>query len=96
MNKNKMQVCFVNTDQIPLSTKHLSFFASKDADNIHLHEVVEETYPHPEAPECAVIQLITTRFIEQFSRLDKRASAAILLEAAQNQCMYQKIAEQSK
>lgn len=83
MSQKTMQVCFVNTDQRPSSVKHISFYTSGSGDDICLHEIIEETYPHPDAPDEATVTRTTTRFVESHHKESEKASHIVLLEAAQ-------------
>lgn len=86
-----MTVAFVNTNQTPLKTKHICYYTQKVWDiearttRIVLMEIVEHTYPHPQAPDVAIINVLTTRRIGEFSR-DGDGSTAILLEAIEQTC----------
>ena len=71
---------------MPLKTKHICFYTTKDHDEITLMEMIEEVYPHPDAPQEAVIQLITYRVICSHTRTTERAANMVLLEAAQKAC----------
>jgi hypothetical protein len=81
-----MQVCFVNTDQLPLETKHVCFYTKSSDDEIQLMEVYEETYPHPDAPNEGIVKLTTTRCVRSYKRTEFRAATTILLEASQKAC----------
>ena len=82
------QVCFVNTDQIPIKTQHVCFYTrvGSDSNKISLLEVYIETYPHPDAPEDAVVSVTQTRVIKEYNRVDNKAASSVLLEAAQKNC----------
>lgn len=86
-NDKKMQVCFVNTDQLPKSVRHLSYFTSREgvgaAEYIVLSEVIECTYPHPDAPDMANVVCISYRAVEKVRVGDNRAAPILLLEAAE-------------
>lgn len=53
-----MQVYFVNTVDPPLRSKHICYFTRGDGVEFELCEVVEEYFPHPDAPDDAVVQCI--------------------------------------
>jgi hypothetical protein len=77
-------VAFVNSNQPPIRTKHICYFtADRGEEGIALCEVIENTYPHPEAPEDAVIPVIDTRVVKIVKRTNYQAAPLILLEANQ-------------
>lgn len=82
-----MTCAFVNTDQYPLSVKHICYYATssyKDGEKkIHLWEVVDETYPHPDVPENSVINVIKTHLIRTMKADNLNAAPIIILEAAE-------------
>lgn len=81
-----MQVAFVNTDDMPIEVKHVCFFSKRDKtshDSISLFEIVDEKYPHPEAPDDAFIWLTTTRCLGSYKINGERAAPLLLLEHAQ-------------
>lgn len=50
-------VYFVNTEDPPLKTKHICYFTKGDDFTVfELYEVVEEYFPHPSAPDHAMVQ----------------------------------------
>lgn len=57
-----MYACFVNSEEKPVSVKHICWYATKvqDSDGMFLQlcEVVEETYKHPDAPDDAFVKKI--------------------------------------
>jgi len=83
-SKNEIQVCFVNTEQLPIQTEHICFFTRKNNDKISLMEVVREFYPHPDAPENAKVNVVRINHVKDLYRNEIRASTFVLLEAAQN------------
>ena len=87
VNDKKMQVCFVNTDQLPKSVRHLSYFTSREgvgaSEEIVLSEVIECTYPHPDAPDMANVVCISYRALEKVRVGADRAAPILLLEAAE-------------
>ena len=83
VNDKKMQVCFVNTDQLPKSVRHLSYFTSREGEYIILSEVIESTYPHPDAPDMANVVCISYRAVEKVRVGADRAAPILLLEAAE-------------
>jgi hypothetical protein len=76
-------VAFVNSDQPPIRTKHICYFTSSNGDDINLCEVFEATYPHPEAPEDAVIPVIDMRVVKTLKRTHYQAAPLVLMEAQQ-------------
>lgn len=85
INKENFQACFVNTTQEPKKKKHICYTVSKkssfnEPDQWSLNAIEWWTYPHPDAPEDAVITIIVSvnkgiRFIND--------TQCILLDAAQ-------------
>jgi len=81
-----MLVAFVNAEQPPVKTKHICYYTDHKGDEISLCEVYEATYPHPEAPQDAIIPVTRTRLIRTLKRLDYDAASLILMEAQQKAC----------
>jgi hypothetical protein len=54
--EEQRQVYFVNTEDPPLKTKHICYFTKGDGIEFELYEVVEEYFPHPDAPDDALVQ----------------------------------------
>lgn len=79
-----VQACFVNTDQLPIYVRHIAYFTSRSGDEICLHEVIESTYPHPDAPDLSRVFCISTRLVERIDCKKEKAAHIVLLEAAQN------------
>jgi hypothetical protein len=82
-----IQACFVNTDQYPIKTEHVCYYTSGDSEEISLFEIVKEYHPHPDAPEEAIVDVMCTRHVVTYKRIQARAANAILLEAAQKACV---------
>ena len=80
-------VAFVNSEQPPIKTRHICYYAT-DAGNgeINLCEVFEATYPHPEAPQDAVIPVIDYRVVKTVRRQQYQAAHIVLMEAQQKAC----------
>lgn len=80
------QACFVNSDTPPIDIKHICWFAKtesiKGIPHFNLYEVVEEKFPHPDAPEDAIILRQNTYFRKTLS-VDKGAEL-VLLKSAQD------------
>ena len=55
----KTQACFVNSETPPTKTTHICWFITEQSIDglihLHLNEVVQEEFPHPDAPEHAVV-----------------------------------------
>ena len=79
-----MQVCFVNTDDLPVEVQHVCFYTRKDGDKITLIEVIREKYPHPEAKEDAFVWFTTERNLFCCKTNAERAANLLLLENAQS------------
>lgn len=88
--KNNIQVCFVNAEQPPISVRHICYFTSQafEIDEINLNEVYEATYPHPDAPDTAIVYLTTTRLVKTVKRSDYQGAHILLMEAQQKACRY--------
>jgi len=86
----KMLACFVNSEQPPLKVKHLCYYTTPniESDKINLMEVYEAHYPHPEAPDDAIIHLTTTRLVKTLRRSDYDCAHVVLMEAQQKACRY--------
>lgn len=57
-SENQRQVYFVNTVDSPFKTRHICYFTRGDGEKFELCEVVEEYYPHPDAPDDAMVQCL--------------------------------------
>ena len=54
----KMQCCFVNTEQKPVKIRRMGMYAySKHENDILVSEWCEVFYPHPDAPEDALVSI---------------------------------------
>ena len=85
----KPQVCFVNSENPPISIKHIAWMVQEDpldSDNFLLIEIVQEEYPHPDAPEHARIFLRNEHVCKLVKKTDRKASSLFLLMAAENNC----------
>ena len=49
-----------------LNEKHICFFVKRDVKSIHLYEVVERFYRHPEAPDHGLIQQYEIQHVRSF------------------------------
>jgi hypothetical protein len=82
-----MLVCFVNTTQKALKVEHISYFGFNDEGGrtSTLVAVVRETYPHPTAPDDAVVTVMTTRQICTCKTgTPEHASIQLLIYAQEN------------
>ena len=86
-----MQVCYVNTEQQPIKTEHICYFTSAffqdGREKIALKAIVKDYYPHPDAPQDAVVSVIREALVSTYLRHEVRAANAVLLEAAQKACI---------
>lgn len=79
-----MQAVFVNSEDMPIKTEHVCYFTTNAGfGEISLYEVVYEHYPHPDAPQDAVIKLTTIKHICTHSRISQRGAQLVLMEASQ-------------
>lgn len=79
-----MQAVFVNSEDMPIKTEHVCYFTTnEESGDISLCEVVYEHYPHPDAPQDAIIKLTTTKHICTHSRTSQRGAQLVLMEASQ-------------
>ena len=76
----------INPTQEPTKIVHIAWFPgnTNDPDNITLCELVQEIYPHPDAPNTAVLTRLDIKNHGTYSRRDIMSAPLILLEAAQN------------
>lgn len=90
-----MLACFVNAEQPPIKVKHICYYTSENiqSDMIDLMEVYEAHYPHPEAPQEAIIPLITTRLVKTARRLAYDGAHILLMEAHQKACRHIEVRE---
>lgn len=80
-------VCaFINIDQTPISTHHICYFTKDEGQEISLMQVVEETYPHPDASEHAVLTITRVRTVKTRKRIEFNAAHFLLMEAQQKTC----------
>lgn len=84
-----MYVCFINSDEPPKEIKHICWFVNEGHDYggkrvLILGEVIEETYPHPDAPEDAIVKRLNYRYIKSVSEIDADIEKLIL--AAEKAC----------
>lgn len=56
--KEQRQVYYVNTEDPPLKTKHICYFTESEGMEYELYEVVEEYFPHPDAPDDFMVQCL--------------------------------------
>lgn len=74
----------------PVARKHICWNFWEGTENkrpfIVLTEIVENSYPHPEAPEHAVIQQIEQEEITRFDLPSSKAAGILLLKYAQENC----------
>lgn len=73
-----MQCCFINTENIPLKTKVLGYTTNIVNGEICLVEFVEETYPHPDAPDSSTVSIIRMR-PSTVAKVDSQRGAALYL-----------------
>ena len=55
---HSVEVYFVNNETPPIKTKHICYFTKSVKFELELYEVVEEYFPHPDAPDDCMIQCI--------------------------------------
>lgn len=79
--KNGLQVCFVNTEQNPVKIERLGIFNYRKTENnsVVFLELCKVFYPHPEAPEHAVVSLLSFMEVENPERV--KESAVFCIEA---------------
>jgi hypothetical protein len=75
------QVYFVNTEDCPLKTEHICYFTKGDGMEIELHEVVEEYFPHPDAPDDLMVQCIKV-YCRDKQRLTNYKSGLLMQSSA--------------
>jgi len=78
-----LQVCFVNTNQEPVKTRHVCFYTIDNGQEISLIEVKEVFFPHPDAPEVAIVSVFQNFHRGSRKRTDFNCAPLIILEAAQ-------------
>lgn len=88
MDDQTCMIIVINSD--PVSESHICWFTRREKQLIELHEVVNVVYNHPQAPDCATINVIETRLREIMQITDAKAANAILLEASQTAITYQR------
>jgi hypothetical protein len=74
----------------PVKRKHIcwNYWEGHDSNKpfIVLEEIVENYYPHPEAPEHALIQQIEREEVVRFDQLTIKAAPVLLLKHANDNC----------
>ena len=87
VQNDKITACFVNSEVPPVKTEHICYYTqSLEPDTIDLMQVVKETYPHPEAPDNAIVELITTKLVKRERVRDTLAAHIVLMKAQQEVC----------
>lgn len=82
--ENKVQI--INVTKEPLKVRHICYFVrhnSFESGILNLYEVVVRTYPHPEAPGDAVIEMTDIDCLGEYKPSDKLSANLILLEACE-------------
>jgi hypothetical protein len=75
----------LQNDAKPIKTRHIAFFTRDDGygDNeITLYEVVENTYPHPQAPDLAVLSDIEVNRVKTYHKCSIDAAGPFLVKHA--------------
>lgn len=70
-------VYFVNTEDRPIKTKHICYFTESDGRDFELYEVVEEYFPHPDAPDDLMVQCYKIYSIDKRDITEKRSGPLI-------------------
>ena len=83
INNPDFQACFVNTTNPPVKVIHLGWIAKVGLEEAQLSEIVEEWYPHPDAPDISFIQLVRIHIRETAKRGTGNAAKIELLHHAQ-------------
>lgn len=78
------QVYFVNTEDCPLKTKHICYFAKDSGTEIELYEVVEEYFPHPDAPDELMVQCIKVYCRDKKRLTNSKSSPLVKSVCAEN------------
>ncbi len=78
----------------PKKTKHICFYVQKKQnfggeDTLQLLEIVEEFYPHPQAPDDALVPLYNIHLVKELRKSDPEAAVLVLLEANEKSIQYQ-------
>jgi hypothetical protein len=82
-----MNACFVNSDNPPLKVENICKYVSIEKDIVKiyaLHSVDRLFYPHPDAPEHAIVSVIEDKVVKRVKEYDSDVSELILLYHAQN------------
>lgn len=83
-SENQNRVYFVNTSDPPLYTKHICYFTRGDGTEFELCEVVEEYFPHPDAPDDATIQCLNIYNRDKRKLVDCRSGPLIQSWGSEN------------
>lgn len=84
IKKPNFTCCFVNTEDKPVKTRHIAWSASISGDYVVIDEIVERFYPHPDAPEDSLIQVIIPIFRAKLLKSDQKAAAILNAINSQN------------
>ena len=93
LKNENMLVAFVNTELHAQKIRHICYFTQGEGEEITLCQTYEATYPHPTAPESAVVQVIQTRSLRTMKRSDYKAAHLLLLEANQKNCRSMEVSQ---
>jgi hypothetical protein len=86
MQTTENKVMLINVTKEPLKVRHICYFVRPnyfDSRILDLYEVVVRTYPHPEAPEDAVIDMTDIDHLGEYPPSDGLTPNLILLEACE-------------
>jgi hypothetical protein len=83
MPRDAMKTILINSESLPIKTRHISFYVRKTGDNLELFEVEDCFFPHPDAPDDAFVQRIETRLVKEARIETKEAAPLFLLWNAQ-------------
>jgi hypothetical protein len=76
--EHNMQCVFVNTEQQPLKIKRLNIFEYSIVDGkMRVNELCEYFYPHPQAPENAIVSVYRWTEVEYIKGTDSLIKQAI-------------------
>lgn len=70
----------INIDVQPVNKKHICYYIHESyPDKLQLMEVAEYFYPHPDAPDHALVQIIEMRVVEEQDKRDESSAYQLLL-----------------
>lgn len=82
LTKQGVQVCFVNSEQPPVKIVQKKMFTySRNENDFCFYELCEVFYPHPDAPDCALVSFLN--FLPVSCPIGFETSASYTIDAGE-------------